>query len=61
MSLGLDPIKINRKSVVAMFEPVTQVKHFNNDNSLFQNSETLNMIEEQNIPALPEFLKPLVS
>ena len=61
-NFGLDPIKINKKSVVAMLEPVTQVKHFDNDKSLFQNTETgsLNMIEEQNIPELPEFLKPLV-
>ena len=45
-----------------MLEPVTQVKHFDNDKSLFQNTKTgtLNMIEEQNIPELPEFLKPLV-
>ena len=45
-----------------MLERVTQVKHFDNDKSLFQNNETgaLNMIEEQNIPELPEFLKPLV-
>ena len=59
---GLDPIKVNKNSVVAMLEPVTQVKHFDNDKSLFQNTETgtLNMIEEQSIPELPEFLKPLV-
>ena len=45
-----------------MLEPVTQEKHSDNDKSLFQNTETgtLNMIEEQNIPELPEFLKPLV-
>ena len=61
-NFGLDPIKINKNSVVVMLEPVTQVKHFDNDKSLFQNTETgtLNMIEEQNIPELPEFLKPLV-
>ena len=61
-NFGLDPIKINKNSVVAMLEPLTQVKHFDNDKSLFQNTETgtLNMIEEQNIPELPEFFKPLV-
>ena len=61
-NFGLDPIKISKNSVVAMLEPVTEVKHFDNDKSLFQNTEagTLNMIEEQNIPELPEFLKPLV-
>ena len=61
-NFGLDPIKISKNSMVAMLEPVTQVKHFESDKSLFQNTEngTLNMIEEQNIPELPEFLKPLV-
>ena len=34
-NFGLDPIKINKNSMVAMLEPVTQVKYFDNDKFLF--------------------------
>ena len=39
-NFGLDPIQMNKNSVVAMLEPVRQVKHFDNDKFLFQNTET---------------------
>ena len=60
-NFGLDPIKVNKGSTVALLEPVKEICKFEPEPQPFDKIiGSVSKIEDGCLPELPEYLKPLV-
>ena len=60
-NFGLDPIKVNKGSTVALLEPVKEICRFEPEPQPFDKIVgSVSKIEDGCLPELPEYLKPLI-